>query len=81
VLVDFCLLDVVGFECDEGVLIGEFVVVEKLLDVVVVGIVMVVLCLCVLMGIVVYVGIGIGVVVVIGGWVEFGWIVFGFGES
>jgi Mg2+-importing ATPase len=78
---DLRLLDAAGLECDEGVLTGESVAVEKSPDAVAAGTVMAALRSCALMGTVVHAGTGTGVVVAIGGRAEFGRIALGLGES
>jgi Mg2+-importing ATPase len=77
---DLRLLSVSGLECDEAVLTGESVPVEKSLGPVPVGTAVPDLTGCALMGTVVSTGTADGVVVATGGAAEFGRIALGLGE-
>ena len=77
---DMRLLSTVGLECDESVLTGESVPVEKSAEPVAAGTALAELTCCALMGTVVRAGSGTGVVVSTGGDAEFGRIALGLGE-
>ncbi len=76
---DIRLLDVGGLECDESVLTGESLPVEKAIDPVPAGTPLAELSGCALMGTVVHGGSGRGVVVSTGPRTEFGRIAAGLG--
>ena len=77
---DLRLLAVAGLECDESVLTGEAVPVEKSTGPVPAGTPLAELACCALMGTVVRAGSGTGVVVATGGDAEFGRIAAGLGQ-
>ncbi len=77
---DLRLLAVAGLECDESVLTGEPVPVEKSTGPVPAGTPLAELSCCALMGTVVRAGSGTGVVVATGGAAEFGRIAAGLGQ-
>ena len=74
---DLRLLDVTGLECDESVLTGESLPVDKSVDAVTPGAQLAELASCALMGTVVNSGTGRGVVVATGARTEFGQIAAG----
>ena len=74
---DLRLLEITGLECDEGVLTGESVPVEKSLAPVQTGVALADLTSAALMGTVVHGGSGLGVVVATGARAEFGRIAVG----
>ena len=78
---DLRLLAAAGLECDESVLTGESVPVEKSANPVSAGMPLAELSCCALMGTVVSAGSGTGVVVAAGGAAEFGRIVLGLGQQ
>jgi P-type Mg2+ transporter len=78
---DARLLTTAGLECDESVLTGESMPVEKATDPVAAGSPLAELSSCALMGTVVRAGSGTGVVVATGGDAEFGRIAKGLGEG
>jgi len=77
---DMRLLTTAGLECDESVLTGESLPVEKSTDQVAAGTPLAELGCCALMGTVVRAGSGSGVVVATGGDAEFGRIALGLGQ-
>ena len=77
---DIRLLEASALECDESVLTGESMPVDKNTEALPAGASMAELSCCVLMGTVVRSGTGIGVVVATGGRAEFGRIALGLGE-
>jgi P-type Mg2+ transporter len=77
---DLRLIAVAGLECDESVLTGESVPVEKSTEPVAAGTPLAELRCCALMGTVVRAGSGTGLVVATGGAAEFGRIALGLGE-
>jgi Mg2+-importing ATPase len=78
---DLRLLAAAGLECDESVLTGESVPVEKSADPVSAGMPLAELASCALMGTVVSAGSGTGVAVATGGAAEFGRIALGLGQQ
>ncbi|BEP14148.1 magnesium-translocating P-type ATPase [Acidothermaceae bacterium B102] len=78
---DLRLLSATALQCDEGVLTGESLPVDKTLADVPVGTALADLSSCALMGTVVHAGSGVGVVVATGGRSEFGKIALGLGEG
>jgi Mg2+-importing ATPase len=77
---DLRLLETNGLECDEGVLTGESLPVDKNAAPVVAGTALAELSSCALMGTVVRTGGGLAVVVATGGRTEFGRIALGLGQ-
>jgi len=77
---DVRLVDANGLACDEAVLTGESLPVDKHTDPVTTGSVLAELGSCALMGTVVHGGAGVGVVVSTAGRTEFGRITLGLGE-
>ncbi len=77
---DLRLLATAGLECEESVLTGESLPVDKSADPVPAGTPLAELSCCALMGTVVHAGSGTGVVVATGGGAEFGRIALGLGE-
>jgi P-type Mg2+ transporter len=77
---DMRLLSAAGLECDESVLTGESLPVEKSPEPVAAGTPLADLSCCALMGTVVSAGSGTGVVAATGGDAEFGRIALGLGE-
>ncbi len=77
---DIRLLSVSGLACDEGVMTGESVPVDKDVAPVPAGTASADLTCCALMGTVVHAGSGTGVVVATGGRTEFGRLALGLGE-
>jgi Mg2+-importing ATPase len=78
---DLRLRAAAGLECDESVLTGESVPVEKSADPVSAGMPLAELASCALMGTVVSAGSGTGVAVATGGAAEFGRIALGLGQQ
>jgi P-type Mg2+ transporter len=78
---DMRLLTTAGLECDESVLTGESLPVEKSAEPVAAGTALAELSCCALMGTVVRAGSATGVVVATGGDAEFGRIAKGLGEG
>jgi P-type Mg2+ transporter len=77
---DIRLLTTVGLQCDESVLTGESLPVDKTVAPVTAGGDLAGLTCCALMGTVVHAGSGDGVVVATGGRAEFGRVALGLGE-
>jgi Mg2+-importing ATPase len=78
---DMRLVTVMGLECDESVLTGESVPVEKSAEAVDAGTAVVQLTCCALMGTVVTAGSGGGIVVATGSSAQFGRIAAGLGDQ
>jgi Mg2+-importing ATPase len=76
---DVRLIEATNLECDESILTGESLPVEKTVDAVPVGTALAELTGCALMGTVVHAGSGCGVVVTTGARTEFGKIAAGLG--